>query len=195
VNRIIADQLVALAAHDLKMREWLAEDGSLFEGYHPKMQAVHEANATELERIIAAIGWPTSQLVGADAAEAAWLIAQHAIGLPSFQRRCFDLLRHAVAAGEAPAWQMAMMLDRIRTYEGRPQVYGTQFDWDDEGRLSPRLIEESDGVDQRRQEVGLEPLEAATERLRTRDAAQSKPADLAEHRRRMDEWAQQVGWR
>jgi hypothetical protein len=90
---------------------------------------------------------------------------------------------------------MAMMLDRIRTYEGRPQVYGTQFDWDDEGRLSPRLIEDREGVDKRRQEVGLEPLEAATERLRSRDTAQSRPADLAEHKRRMDEWAQQVGWR
>jgi hypothetical protein len=195
VNRVLADQLIALAAHDLRTRERLAEDGSLFNGYHPEMQAVHEANARELETIIAESGWPTSQLVGAEGAEAAWLIAQHAISLPPFPRRCLELLRNAVAAGDAPAWQMAMMLDRIRTYEGRPQVYGTQFDWDDEGRLSPRLIEDREGVDKRRQEVGLEPLEAATERLRSRDTAQSRPADLAEHKRRMDEWAQQVGWR
>jgi hypothetical protein len=195
VNRVLADQLIALATQDLRTRERLAEDGSLFDGYHPEMQAVHEANATELEAIIAEFGWPTSQLVGADGAEAAWLIAQHAIALPTFQRRCLELLRHAVAAGDTPAWHMAMMLDRIRTHEGRPQVYGTQFDWDDEGRLSPRPIEDLEGVDQRRRDVGLEPLEAATERLRTRDAAQACPADLAEHRRRMDEWAQQVGWR
>lgn len=195
MNRVIAHKLEALAADDLNTRERLAADGGLFDGYHPEMQTVHEANASQLETIIAAIGWPTPRLVGVDGARAAWLVAQHAIGLPSFQRKCLELLRQAVAAGDAPAWQMAMMLDRIRTFEGRPQVYWTQFDWDDEGQLSPGFIEDRDGVDQRRSEVGLESLEAATNRIRTRDAARSRPANLAEHRKRMDAWAQDVGWR
>jgi hypothetical protein len=186
---------MALAAHDLKTRELLAQDGSLFDGYHPEMQAVHEANARELDTIIAHAGWPSRKLVGDDGAEAAWLIAQHAIGLPQFQRDCLKLLKAAVAAGDAPGWQMAMMLDRVRTYEGRHQVYGTSFDWDDDGQLSPRPIEDPDGVDQRRSEVGLEPLQEGIDRLRARDAAQLPPADVAEHRRRMDEWAHLVGWR
>lgn len=189
MDRILADRLLALAAHDLETRERLAKDGSLFDGYHPEMQAVHEANARELETIIAETGWPTPQLVGDDGAEAAWLIAQHAIGLPQFQRKCLGLLKAAVAAGRAPAWQMAMMLDRILTYEGRPQVYGTSFDWDDGGQLSPQPIQDPDGVDQRRMDVGLEPLEAAIAKLRARDAAQPRPADLTERRRCMDEWA------
>lgn len=124
-----------MAAHDLETRERLAEDGSLFDGYNPQMQGVHEANARELDAIIADIGWPTAQIAGDDGAEAAWLIAQHAIGLPQFQRKCLALLKCAVAAGQAPAWQMAMMIDRIHTYEGRRQVYGTSLDWDDGGQL------------------------------------------------------------
>lgn len=195
MNGALADRLLALAAQDLETRERLAQDGSLFDGYHPEMQAVHEANARELETIIGKVGWPTRELVGDDGAEAAWLIAQHAIGLPRFQRKCLELLKAAVAAGKAPALQMAMMLDRILTYEGRPQVYGTSFDWDDAGQLSPRPIEDPDGVDRRRAEVGLEPLEAATAKLRARDAGQPKPADLAERRSRMEEWARLVGWR
>lgn len=195
MNSKLADRLVTLAAHDLETRERLAKDGSLFDGYHPEMQAVHETNAVELEAIIGAIGWPTSQIVGNDGADAAWLIAQHAIGSPSFQRKCLELLKVAVAAGDAPAWQMAMMLDRIRTYEGIPQIYGTQFDWDDDGALSPRDIEDPDAVDQRRKEVGLEPLGEAIEKIRARDAAQVRPQDLTEHRARMDKWAREVGWR
>lgn len=195
MNTTLADRLIALAANDLETRERLAADGSLFDGYHPEMQAVHEENARELETIIAKDGWPTSDIAGDDGAEAAWLIAQHAIGLPEFQRKCLELLKAAVAAGKAPAWQMAMMLDRILTFEGRPQVYGTSFDWDDSGQLNPRPIEDPDGVDRRRTEVGLEPMEVAISKLRTRDAAQPRPADLAEHRRRMDDWARLVGWR
>ena len=195
MNKTLANRLVALAAHDLETRERLAEDGSLFDGYHHEMQAVHESNAGELDTIIAEIGWPTPQQAGDDGAEAAWLIAQHAIGLPHFQRKCFELLKAAVAAGNAPAWQMAMMHDRILTYEGRPQVYGTQFDWDDSGQLSPRPIEDPDGVDQRRTEIGLEPLEAAITKHRAQSAAQPRPSDLAERQRIMDEWAHLVGWR
>ena len=195
MHRKLADRLIALAARDLETRERLARDGSLFDGYHPEMQAVHEANARELETIVATVGWPTVPIAGEEGAEAAWLIAQHAIGLPRFQRKCLGLLEAAVAAGEAPAWQMAMMVDRIRTFEGRPQLYGTSFDWDDEGRLSPRPIEDPERVDRRRSEVGLEPLAVAVAKLRARDAGEPRPPDLAEHRRRMEEWARQVGWR
>lgn len=195
MDKALADQLVALAAHDLETRERLAADGSLFDGYHPEMQAVHEANARALETIIDAVGWPSPRLAGKDGAEAAWLIAQHAIGLPHFQRRCLALLEAAVAAGEAPAWQMAMMLDRILTFEGRPQVYGTSFDWDARGQLSPRPIADPAGVDERRAEVGLEPLAEATARIRIRDAAHGPPADLADREKGMDEWARSVGWR
>lgn len=195
MDRTLADQLVALAAHDLETRERLAADGGLFDGCHPEMRAVHEANAGELAAIVAEVGWPTARLAGEDGAEAAWLVAQHAIGLPRFQRECLALLQAAVAAGEAPAWQAAMMLDRNLTFEGRPQVYGTQFDWDDDGRMSPRPIDDHGGVDRRRAEVGLEPLAAATAKHRARSAGQLRPADLAEHRRRVDEWARSVGWR
>ena len=117
-------------------------------------------------------GRPTRELVGPDA-QAAWLVAQHAISLPDDERKCSEILAHAFAVGQVPAWQMAMLLDRIRTFKEQPQAYGTQFDWDDEGKLSPVFIENRDGVDQRRLDLGLKCLEAATKRTRARDAAQS----------------------
>ena len=38
-------ELLALAEEDHRVRTELATDGSLFRGYHPRMRAVHEANA------------------------------------------------------------------------------------------------------------------------------------------------------
>lgn len=194
VDPILRDRLLAMAARDLETRERLASDGSLFDGYHPEMQAVHEENARALQAVIVATGWPGSDVAGREGAEAAWLIAQHAIGLPDFMRMCLRHLERAVAAGTAPAWQMAMMIDRIRTYEGRPQMFGTSFDWDDGGQQSPRPIEDPEGVDRRRASVGLEPLAAAIDTFRARDFGQ-RPADLVAYRKGFADWLRKVGWR
>jgi hypothetical protein len=53
--------------HDQAVRAELAADGSLFEGNHPRMAAVHDSNAARLKAIVAESGWPTGRLVGADA--------------------------------------------------------------------------------------------------------------------------------
>ena len=195
MNAALRTTLLALVQKDAETRARLEADGSLFDGYHPEMQAVHEANAATLADIIELHGWPGADLVGADGAEAAWLVAQHAIGLPSFQRNCLNALEQAAAANAVPAWQPAMLLDRTRIFEGLPQVYGTSFDWDEHGNLSPLPIEDPDGVDERRASVGLPPIEQDVLRHRRQAAGEPRPTDLAERQQRMDEWARTVGWR
>lgn len=189
--------LTSMAQRDLETRQRLAADGSLFEGYHADMQAVHEENAAVLDIIVQDRGWPNSAEVGGDGAEAAWLIVQHAIGLPKFQRKCLRLLEEAAATGKIPAWQPAYLLDRILIFEGKPQVYGTGHDWDEDGLMSPRPIADPASVDQRRAAVGLSPLAEATaqSRLQAKKENQPKPTSLAERQRSMDDWAKSVGWR
>ena len=128
MNRRLRDELLAMKEHDLRARARLAEDGSLFQGYHPEMEAVHRRNAARLVEIINEFGWPGLSLVGEDGAEAAWLVAQHAIAEPALQHRCLVLLQAAAQAGEAPPSQAAYLEDRIRIFEGRRQRYGTQID-------------------------------------------------------------------
>ena len=43
------ETLLAAARRDLETRERLVRDGSLFDGYHPEMEAVHLENAALLE--------------------------------------------------------------------------------------------------------------------------------------------------
>jgi len=180
------------------VRARLAADGALFDGYHPEMEAVHRANAARLRMVMHEVGWPGEGLVSKKAAEAAWTVAQHAIGEPAFQREVLGLVAQAVTAGEAPAWQAAYLEDRIRSFEGRPQRYGTQYDWDDAGHLSPwPSVEDPEGVDERRAAVGLGPLAANTARMRAAVAAEGEgpPADPAARRREAEAWARRVGWR
>src|ERR1051325_7829345 len=117
MNNKVRDELLKMAEYDQLVRAELAEDGSLFTGYHPRMAAVHRSHAERLRNIIAKFGWPTESLAGPDGAKAAWLIAQHSIGEPDFMRRCGALLEQASARGEVPRWQFAMIDDRIRVNE------------------------------------------------------------------------------
>ncbi len=190
------ERLRALLRRDHETRERLVRSGALFDGYAEEMEAVHVANARELERIVEQHGWPGIALVGEEGAEAAWLVAQHAISLPRFQRRCLGLLRDAVRRADAPPRHEAYLTDRIRFNERRAQVYGTVFDWDETGELSPWPIEGAGEVDQRRARAGLPPLAEQTVRLR-REAEQEgdrPPGDYAARQREIERWAREVGW-
>lgn len=191
MRRALAGELIEMAARDLATRMELAADGSLFEGYHPRMRAVHEHNADRLQAIIEECGWPGAGLVGSEASEAAWLIAQHAISRPALMRRTLALLRSD--AGATPLWQIAMLEDRIRFFEGRAQHFGTQFDWDGAGEMSPLPIEEPDKVDLYRAEAGLPPLAQAVAEHRAR--AEPRPTDLAKRQIEAEAFAREVGWR
>ena len=193
----LRNELLAMASEDLRVRSELAADGTLFQGYHPSMRAVHERHGSRLAQILAECGWPHEGRVGAEGARAAWLIVQHAISQPALQRQALGLIRAAADRGDAPGWQAAMLEDRIRTLEGRSQRYATQFDWDSSGHLSPLPLEDPDGVDERRTALGMRPLAEEMEarrRAAERDGEQP-PADWEARRRDRDAFLRQVGWR
>jgi hypothetical protein len=189
-------ELLCFTRRDQETRERLRESGGLFQGYAPAMERVHLENARRLEAILDRVGWPTAERVGAEGAEAAWLVAQHAISWPAFQRRCRALLAAAVAEGAAPPRHLAYLTDRIRFNERRPQVHGTIFDWDPEGRLSPWPIADPDGVEARRRDAGLPPLAAETDRLRRQAEREgdAPPGRHGDRQREIEAWARRVGW-
>lgn len=191
------DHLISLVENDKSLARKLALSGELFQGYHPTLKALHEANARELELLIDDEGWPTEGEVGADGALAAFHIALNAISRPSFLRRCLTLLKAGARRGEIPAWQAATLEDRIRVMEGRPQIYGTQIDWDADGHLAPLPIAAEDDVDARRARVGLPPLaqSLAAAQLDVTRTDEHPPAEWLHRRQAMDEFARATGWR
>lgn len=189
-------ELIAMAEEDLRVRADLVREGVLFDGYQPHMAAVHRRNAERLAMIMSARGWPGPTLVGEDGAHAAWLVLQHSIGSPRVMRQGLALLQQAVAAGEALPAEVATLEDRVRTLSGLPQRYGTQFDWDENGVMNPKPIEDPHGVDARRRAVGLDPL---TERIQAVRAAVARererpPADRAARCEEIAAWEREVGW-
>ncbi|MCA8885609.1 MAG: hypothetical protein KDA35_03235 [Hyphomonadaceae bacterium] len=189
--------LIEAARRDLQTRARLAASGELFRGYHPEMEAVHNENAALLTRVLDAVGWPSRRDFGDDGASAAFLILQHAIGHPDLQRRGLAFILDAIPEGQANPLDAAYLSDRIAIFEGREQTFGTQFDWDANGELSPAPVRDPEALDDRRASVGLPPMAETIAHMRATAAAEGDcvPPDLIERRAAYDAWARKVGWR
>ncbi|RYZ81681.1 MAG: hypothetical protein EOP04_23505 [Proteobacteria bacterium] len=197
MNTPLSQELIEMARQDIQLRRQLAADHSLFNGYHPKMKALHDKNANRLSAIVDQYGWPGKSEVGAEAAHAAWLILQHAISHPELQRRCFPLLAAQVTTGEMEAVDVAMLEDRIRCFEGRPQRFGTQFDWDEYNEMSPLPMDDKSLVEARRKKIGLRPLEeeTAAKRAEVTGSGELPPKDYQRYIADKNDWLKANGWR
>ena len=189
INDELRLKLLEMSAKDARVREELAKTGELFDGYSPKMEAVHLENAAALEKIIDEFGWTGISLVGANGAESAWLIVQHAISLPQFSRKCLKMLEKAVLEGEAEVYQAAYLQDRIAFFEGKPQKYGTQSDWNADGKMQVWTLENPDKVNEFRAEIGLKPLGNLIW-----ESNENVPENFAERQLQGEEWLKKVGW-
>lgn len=144
-NQALHDELLALLEADQAER--------MGEG------ALDDTERTErLKEIVAEHGWPTISLVGEDGEDAAWAIAQHSDQDPEFQARALDLIRDAVAQGEASPGNLAYLTDRVAVAAGEPQVYGTQVGCTEDGPAPAEPVNDVAAVEAARAEVGLEPL-------------------------------------
>lgn len=192
----ISQTILRLKEKDDKLRAKLLENGTLSNGYNQEMKAIHNGNAKELNRIIDIIGFPTSEKVGEEASNAAWLIIQHSIGQPDFMKKCAALMEIEVENGQADKINFAYLIDRIAIFEGNPQLFGTQFDWDENGEMSPADIDVYDKINERRKAIGLntldEQIKVMRERIKTEN--QRPPKDYEERKREYDEWRKSVGW-
>jgi hypothetical protein len=181
MNEDLCAELLRLKDDDVATRRRLIEAGQLYgphlpkDWYHPSMANVHRRNSARLREIIAEYGFPTRNLVGEDGCEAAWSIAQHAILDVELQEHCVDLLKKAVAEGEAPAQHYAMLTDRVLFGKGEPQLYGSIFvGGDEEGKLVAWTIADAGHVDERRAAMGMAPMAEHTQKLQQRVDTESK---------------------
>jgi hypothetical protein len=146
----IAAELLQMAEADQTMRKRAVQDSA---AWNTALDAAHQRRLGE---IIDQMGWPTIPLVGAEASQDAWLIAQHAPDL-AFMERCLELMRGLPANSIHPA-NIAYLQDRVLMRQSEPQIYGTQFVGGVGGELRVYPIQDPEHMDERRASVGLGPF-------------------------------------
>ena len=160
VDESLEKALIDLEARAQAMRSELVAAGEINEAFHPRLEEINRFNTSRLRQIIAVFGWPGTSLVGEKGARAAWRVALYSYAEPEFMRQCRDLIDRASQNGDAPRWQFAMIDDRIRVYEGKPQRYGTQLRHGANG-VEPHPLENAAHINSMRTQAGL-PLLAQT---------------------------------
>lgn len=102
--------------------------------------------------IIEKCGMPSLKEVSRNQMDAIWLALQHTD--KKFRKKYFPLIEEAVKNGDLSKQQYALMKDRILMDDGKHQLYGSQIE---NGKLYE--LEAPESVNERRKEMGMEPLE------------------------------------
>lgn len=183
--------LLDMEAGDKALHAELAAAGEINESFHPRVEELHRAHASRLRQIIAVFGWPGRTLVGEQGSRAAWRIAMHSYAEPAFMRLCRDHIDRATQGDDAPRWQFALIDDRIRVFEGKPQRYGTQLRHGAEG-VEPYPLENEGRINSMRMQAGLPPLARTLAQARTQPPI---PAAIIASREAAElEFRRSVGW-
>jgi hypothetical protein len=186
---IWVDKLKPLVLRDQSIRETLERRGVLEDTYHPEMEKVHLDNSRKLQELIQQMGFPVTSNAGEEGVRLSWLIIQHSISMPDFMKESLVQMRLAAAQNDYPLELLAYTDDRIAFFEGRPQLYGTNFDWQD-GSLRPTPIADPQNVDLRRKSLGLPPLAETLFKF----SHSRPPKDLEIKAKEFAAWLKKVGW-
>lgn len=118
-------------------------------------------NQKRVIQIIDEYGWPKKSDVGPQAANAVFLVIQHAA--LDVQLAYVERLREAAMTGEASKQSLALLEDRLLIRQGKPQRYGSQVETRNGVGLKP--TEDEANLDARRASMGLGPICVYLERF------------------------------
>ncbi|HXH29723.1 MAG TPA: DUF6624 domain-containing protein [Bacteriovoracaceae bacterium] len=184
------EKLSLLIERDLRLREVLLQRGVLADTYHPEMEKIHLENARKLKALIEKFGFPVLSNAQEKGVRSSWLIIQHAISWPDFMKESLLQMRLAAAAEDYILELVAYTEDRVAFFEGRPQLYGTNCDWQ-EGELKMTPVLEPERLDLRRKSLGLPPIET----VQTPGTLERPPKDAERKKQEFEIWLRKTGWR
>ncbi|HET6224753.1 MAG TPA: DUF6624 domain-containing protein [Bacteroidia bacterium] len=119
---------------------------------------VDSINLVKIEEIVNEFGWLGKDIIGSKGNSTLFLVIQHANLITL--KKYLPIIQDAVKKENASPTDLALLEDRIALGEGRKQIYGSQVIRDPKTHkwiIAP--IEDEKNVDERRANIGLEPLE------------------------------------
>lgn len=115
-------------------------------------------NLSEVKKILDKQGWLSPDVIGKQGNKTLFLVIQHAD--IETQIKYIPMMSEAVKLGNANGQDLALLKDRIAVRQGERQIYGSQtYKNYSTGETYVYPLIEPEKVNERRKEVGLEPIE------------------------------------
>ena len=127
-------------------------------------ESIDKENTQRLEEIVRKVGVPDAQMVGADGVQAFYLVLQHSPSL-ELKKKSAKGMKKAYEAKVLSALDYANFTDRLLVNLGKPQIYGSNFDFKD-GKLVMSMVKDPKKLDARRRKLGLPPITEAAQILK-----------------------------
>lgn len=167
-NQNLADELKKMAEIDQiaayipqgKYKELTSEQWSSFK------DSVFTTHQKRLKEIFDKYGFVGFDLVGEEGSQNFWLMVQHSDHNPNFQKEVLEKMKVQVEKQNAESSNYGFLMDRVNLNTGKPQIYGTQVDYNfDIAQAFPKNLADSANVNERRKSIGLEPIEQYLNRM------------------------------
>lgn len=126
--------------------------------YSSEQAQLDEKNIRIVAKIIDSVGWIGKDKIGEKANDAIFLTIQHANKLETMEKY-LPIMIEAVNKGNAEKKQLAYLIDRIETLNGRKQIYGTQYSVNGNGKIIINNFVDPVNVNSRRKSMNLIPIE------------------------------------
>ena len=164
LSLIMKDQ--ALDYYIDQAKGYYMKNGNAPQWYYPLgafKQQIAKDNYNTLQKLMKEYGWPKYSTVGKLAADAPLLVINHHES-DSVRIKYLPQIKQSCLEKEGSCMEFAKIQDRILVNANKAQIYGMQFRYNAERKLEPFPIIDSEYVDQRRAEIGLEPLKSYLKR-------------------------------
>lgn len=134
-----------------------------------KVRAEQQGQSKRMLEILRQVGKPTLSNIGADAAQAVSIMALH--DSLDVLRSVLNIFTDCYEKDKTDTYYQAIpsMTDRVQLLERKPQVFGTQWEFDEDNYPFLPTVEDFGHVNERREAYGIEPLRWPTSLAITED--------------------------
>ena len=130
-----------------------------WEGWYTVRDSINRIHKNGLDSIIEEYGYPGYDLIGENGESNFWVMVQHSDFDPGFQAGVLILLKEQIDKKNANGSHYGLLTDRVRKNTNKPQLYGTQVNYNKFGQAYIEFLEDSVNVNNRRKAVGMELLQ------------------------------------
>lgn len=158
INRELSNEIIQMLKKDQEVRNkvmaTISPEGEIDSILEQSGIEIDTRNTNRMKEIVETYGWPTTSMVGKEAASDAIFLLIHADRDIDFQNKCLSLMKIAAGKQDIDLASYAVFTDRVLINQKKKQIYGTQGTCSKKGwKADP--IQDKKNIETIRKQVGL----------------------------------------